>query len=118
FPAMNPVLQNNLHESIFYLLLVLGKSDEAFSHIQEFIKQHPDTAQGYAILSSALSFDSQRFNLRPDFQRAQQLLVQALENATDCEGWDIEMRLADLTEELAAVQDIHSLGFEKGVDLV
>ncbi len=104
FPAMNPVLHNNLQETIFYLLLVIGKSDEAFLHIEEFIKQHPDTAQGYAVLSSVLSFDSQRFNLRADFQRAQQLLIQALENAHDCEGWDIEMRLADLTEELSPVR--------------
>ena len=102
---MNPVLRNNFNETIFYLLLVLGKSDEAFSHIQEFIKQHPATAQGYAIFAGVLSVDSHRFNLRPDLQRAEQLLVKALENATDCEGWDIEMRLADLKEELVTDQE-------------
>lgn len=105
FPGMNPVLQNNFHETIFYLLLVLGKSEEAFSEIQEFIKQHPATAQGYAIFAGVLSVDSQRFNLRHDLKRAQQLLEKALENATDCEGWDIEMRLADLKEELVTDQE-------------
>jgi hypothetical protein len=62
------------------------------------IEQHPSSAQGYVVLAALLSMDAQRFNLRPDFDRAQQLLLQARENATDCEDWDVDVRLEDLID--------------------
>jgi tetratricopeptide (TPR) repeat protein len=98
FPDMNCLLVNNFIETTSYLLLALGKSEQAFSLLEQMIDQHPDSAQGYVVLAALLSMDAQRFNLRPDFDRAQQLLLQARENATDCEDWDVDVRLNDLTD--------------------
>jgi hypothetical protein len=98
FPDMNCSLVNNFIETTSYLLLALGKSEQAFLLLEQMIEQHPSSAQGYVVLAALLSMDAQRFNLRPDFDRAQQLLLQARENATDCEDWDVDVRLEDLID--------------------
>jgi tetratricopeptide (TPR) repeat protein len=103
FPDMNCSLTNNFIETTSYLLLALGKSEQAFSLLEQMIEQHPKCTQGYVVLAALLSLDAQRFNLHPDFDRAQQLLLQARENATDCEDWDVDLRLEDLTD---AVRDL------------
>ncbi len=100
FPDMNCSLANNFIETTSYLSLALGKSEQAFSLLEQMIAQHPNSAQGYVVLAALLSMDAQRFNLRPDFHRAQQLLLQARENATDCKDWDVDMRLDDLADEV------------------
>ena len=96
FPDMSCSLSNNFVETTSYLLLTLGKSEQAFSLLEKMIEQYPDVAQGYVVLAALFSLDAVRFNLRPDFHRAQQLLLQAQKNATDCQDWDVEMRLEDL----------------------
>ena len=96
FPEMNYLLVNSFVETTSYLLLALGKSEQAFSLLEQLIEQHPKAAQGYVVLAATLSMDAQRFNLRPDFDRAKLLLLQAQKNATDCADWDVEMRLEDL----------------------
>ena len=98
FSVLSPGVANNLIETTVYLLLALGRSQEAFALMDQMIQQHPGSPQGYAVLAALLSMDAQRFNLRPDIKRAQQLLLQAREHATDCEGWDIEIRLEELKE--------------------
>ena len=98
FPDMSSSLTNSFIEITSYLLLALGKSEQAFSLLEQLIEQYPDAAQGYVVLAATLSMDAQRFNLRPDFNRAQQLLLQAQKNATDCADWDVEVRLEDLTD--------------------
>ena len=42
--------------------------------------------------------DAKRFNLRLDIDRAQQLLLQAREQAMGCESLDIEIRLKPVFE--------------------
>ncbi|MBN1958727.1 MAG: DUF1186 domain-containing protein [Desulfuromonadales bacterium] len=96
FPDMNSLMANNFREITAYLLLALGKAEEALSLLEQLMEQHPKNAQGYVVLAAVLSMDAQRFNLRPDYARARQLLLQARENATDCEDWDVDLRLEDL----------------------
>ncbi len=96
FSEMRCLLATNFAETTAYLLLALGKSEQAFSLLERMIEQYPDTAQGYAVLAATLSLDAQRFNLIPDIDRAQQLLQNAQQNASDCESWDISVRLEDL----------------------
>ena len=98
FPDMSCSLTNSFVEITSYLLLALGKAEQAFALLERLIEQYPKAAQGYVVLAATLSMDAQRFNLRPDFDRAQQLLLQAKKNATDCEDWDVDVRLEDLTD--------------------
>ena len=98
FPAMDTVLVNNFTETTALLLLALGQKDEAFALLEQMIKQHPHSAQGYAVLATVLSLDAADFNLKPDVNRARQLLQQAQEQATDCDDWSIDLRLKDLNE--------------------
>lgn len=98
FPDMRCSFVNNFVETTAYLMSALGKSAQAFSLLEKMIKEQPNIAQGYVVLAALLSMDASRFNLRPDFARARQLLLQAQQNATDCEGWDVELRLDDLKE--------------------
>jgi uncharacterized protein YchJ len=98
FPEMNHLVVNSFLETTSYLLLALGKPEQAFALLEQLIEQQPNIAQGYVVLAAVLSMDAQRFNLRPDFDRARQLLLQARKNATDCEDWDVEVRLEDLID--------------------
>ncbi len=98
FPDMSCSLAKSFVEITSYLLLALGKAEQAFALLEQLIEKYPDAAQGYVVLAATLSMDAQRFNLRPDFDRAQQLLLQAQKNATDCVDWDVEVRLEDLTD--------------------
>lgn len=97
FPELKQISRNNLLELTAHLHLALGESAPAFSLLEQMIECQPNTAQGYVVMADLLSIDAQRFNLRPDFDRAQQLLLLALEKAADCEAWDVEVRLEDLT---------------------
>lgn len=96
FPDMDSLMANNFREVTASLLLALGKAEEALSLLKQLIEDYPKNAQGYVVLAAVLSMDAQRFNLRPDYDRARQLLLQAREKATDCEDWDVDMRLEDL----------------------
>lgn len=96
FPDINSSLANNFREITSYLLLALGKAEQGVSLLEQLIEDYPKNAQGYVVLAAALSMDAQRLNLYPDFDRARQLLLQARENATDCEDWDVATRLKDL----------------------
>ncbi len=98
FPEMTQMAKNNLAELTAHLLLSLGDPVPALSLLDQMIEHQPHTAQGYVIMAELLSLDAQRFNLHSDFDRARQLLRQALEKATDCEAWDVAVRLEDLTE--------------------
>jgi tetratricopeptide (TPR) repeat protein len=98
FPDMNCLLKNNFIESTAHLLLALGKSKQAIILLEQLIDQQPHTAHGYAVLAAVLSLDAQRYNLSPDIERAKKLLLQARQNTTDYEGWDVEFRLEDLQE--------------------
>ncbi|PNU19855.1 hypothetical protein C2E25_10510 [Geothermobacter hydrogeniphilus] len=98
FSGMRQLAKNNLQELTAHLLLTLGDRTPAFSLLERMIEEQPNTAQGYVVMADLFSVDAQRFNLRVDFARARQLLLQALDKATDCEGWDVEARLEYLTE--------------------
>ena len=77
FPDMNSLMANNFREITAYLLLALGKVEEALSLLEQLMEDYPKNAQGYVVLAAVLSMDAQRFNLRPDYARARQLLLQA-----------------------------------------
>ncbi len=96
---MDSIAANNMTETTAYLLLAPGRSTEAFALLERMIQQQPDTAQGYAVWAALLSLEARRFQLRPDIDRAHQLLQQALEQATDCGKWNIELRLTELQEQ-------------------
>ena len=96
FSAMSPQLKYFFMEIRSRLLLALGSPEEAFSCLKQIIELQPDSARGYVVLAEILSEDALRFNLRPDIDRARELLLQAREKANDCEDWDVDVRLEDL----------------------
>lgn len=105
FPALHPLVKSNFQVTIVYLLLALGRSEDAFSQLQQVVEQNPASAQGYVVWADLLSCGSPNFNLRADYHRAQQLLKEALEKAANCEGWDVEMRLAELAASVTICDD-------------
>lgn len=96
FPEMSQLAMNNLLGLTTHLQLTLGEAGPAFLLLEQMVENQPHTAQGYVVLADLLSIDAQRFNLRPDIDRARQLLLQALEKATDCDAWAVDVRLEDL----------------------
>ena len=96
FPAMDSVTKNNFTETTVYLMLALGRVSEAFALLDQLIKEHPNSAQGYAVKADLLTFSATRFNLRPDIEQARQLFLQAQERTIDCDDWDVKKRLKDL----------------------
>ena len=96
FPVMSQQLKYFFMEIKSRLLLALGSPEEAFSVLTQIIELQPNSARGYVVLAEILSEDALRFNLRPDIDRARELLLQARDKATDCEDWDVEIRLEDL----------------------
>jgi len=96
FPHMTTACRSGVQEVHAGLLIHSGNPEEGIRLLEQMIQRHPETARGYTCLSDMLSWNARKFNLRPDWIRAEQLLRQALVSATDCSSWDIEARLEDL----------------------
>jgi hypothetical protein len=101
FPAMDDSLCGNFEQTRALLLIRSGKTTEGMEILEQMIRRKPDSAQGYALLADLLSWDAQRSNLRPDWNRAEQLLRQAQMTAKNCEEWDVDVRLDNLKKSWA-----------------
>jgi hypothetical protein len=77
----------------------MGDWDEGIDVLKELIKQRPKSPKGYVELADFYGFEAERlFNRPPDLKEAETYLRMALERAEDCEGFDVELRLADILE--------------------
>jgi hypothetical protein len=98
FPAMDKEFVASFKVTQAHLLVAAGDADAGIAIFETMISEHPEEARGYVMLSDLFGFFSGNSGLPSDYERAEQLLTRALISAKDCDGWDVEARLADLRE--------------------
>jgi tetratricopeptide (TPR) repeat protein len=101
FPAMDDLMRGNFEQTRAMLLIRSGRHAEGLSLLEEMIRRKPESAQGYVLLADMLSWEVRHLNLRPDWNRAEQLLRQAQMTAKNCKDWDVDVRLEDLKKKLS-----------------
>lgn len=74
----------------------LGKTENLLNLLKHSIEEKPTDAKGYAVLADLYSLDATNYHIEPDLERARTLLEAALDNAENCEEWDILSRLEDI----------------------
>jgi len=79
-----------------------GREADGEKWFREIIRKNPRKAQPYAHLSDALAFDRRGDKGPRDFERAIQVLEEALAvPVEDAEDFELDVRIADLREQLA-----------------
>jgi len=96
FPDMDADARLSFEELRATMLKYSGQIQEAAKIYEEMSRSRPDSARGYVLLADLYGWESRFVQIRPDWQRAEQYLRQALLFAKDCRDWDVESRLNEV----------------------
>jgi len=93
FPEMEEPLRSEHLFALAKLEARMGQGKECFQRLENQITNHPAEAKGYTVLADLLSFDARKYNLMPDLDRAEQLILAVLEKSENGSDSDLKDRL-------------------------